>query len=84
LPSDIRWHLVGHLQSNKVKDLIGFFIIILLCVILLLEGCPNLFMIETLDSSSLADKIQKRLIQYKKILNYMIEVRTSSEESVFN
>lgn len=24
LPHDIRWHMVGHLQSNKVKDLIPF------------------------------------------------------------
>ncbi len=23
LPSDIRWHMIGHLQSNKVKDIIG-------------------------------------------------------------
>ena len=25
LPSDIAWHFIGHLQSNKVKELIGFF-----------------------------------------------------------
>ncbi len=24
LPHDIRWHFIGHLQSNKVKDLIPF------------------------------------------------------------
>lgn len=24
LPNDIRWHMIGHLQSNKVKDLIPF------------------------------------------------------------
>jgi pyridoxal phosphate enzyme (YggS family) len=23
LPSDINWHLIGHLQTNKVKDIIG-------------------------------------------------------------
>jgi len=23
LPTDIRWHLIGHLQTNKVKDVIG-------------------------------------------------------------
>ena len=23
LPSDINWHMIGHLQSNKVKDIIG-------------------------------------------------------------
>jgi pyridoxal phosphate enzyme (YggS family) len=24
LPDDIRWHFIGHLQSNKVKQIIGF------------------------------------------------------------
>ena len=28
LPSDVQWHFIGHMQSNKVKAL--------------LEGCPNL------------------------------------------
>ena len=23
LPSDIRWHLIGHLQTNKVKNVVG-------------------------------------------------------------
>ena len=24
LPKDIRWHMIGHLQRNKVKDIIDF------------------------------------------------------------
>jgi uncharacterized pyridoxal phosphate-containing UPF0001 family protein len=23
LPEDVRWHFIGHLQSNKVKPLLG-------------------------------------------------------------
>ena len=23
LPTDIRWHMIGHLQTNKVKDIVG-------------------------------------------------------------
>ncbi len=23
LPSDIKWHMIGHLQTNKVKDIVG-------------------------------------------------------------
>ena len=23
LPADIRWHFIGHLQSNKVRDAVG-------------------------------------------------------------
>jgi uncharacterized pyridoxal phosphate-containing UPF0001 family protein len=37
LPADIAWHFIGHLQSNKVKALV--------------EGVPNLSMVETVDSA---------------------------------
>lgn len=43
MPHDVRWHFIGHLQSNKVKTL--------------LEGCPNLAMLETVDSVKLANKL---------------------------
>lgn len=43
MPADMRWHFIGHLQSNKVKAL--------------LEGCPNLAMLETVDSVKLANKL---------------------------
>ncbi|XP_075477660.1 uncharacterized protein LOC142518737 [Primulina tabacum] len=35
LPDDIEWHFIGNLQSNKVKPL--------------LNGVPNLSMVETVD-----------------------------------
>ena len=47
LPKDIQWHFVGHLQSNKVK--------------FLLEGCPGLSMLETVDSIKLANKLDKQV-----------------------
>src|ERR1019366_6460111 len=28
LPSDIRWHLIGQLQSNKINKIIGKFVLI--------------------------------------------------------
>lgn len=43
LASDIQWHFIGHLQTNKVKAL--------------LEGAPNLAMVETVDSEKLANKL---------------------------
>jgi uncharacterized pyridoxal phosphate-containing UPF0001 family protein len=35
LPKDIKWHFIGHLQSNKVKKLVGI---------------QNLYLLETVDS----------------------------------
>ena len=68
LPSDIQWHFIGHLQSNKVHKLIS--------------GCPNLYMIETVDSVKLASKINLALDSTGGgPLRVLIEVKTSSEES---
>lgn len=44
LPSDIQWHFVGHLQSNKVKDLVN--------------GVANLAVVQTVDTIKLATKLE--------------------------
>lgn len=43
LPSDIKWHFIGHLQSNKCKKLV--------------TGVPSLYMVESVDSTKLANKL---------------------------
>eukprot|EP00899_Mesostigma_viride_P021263 jgi/Mesvir1/29138/Mv18435-RA.1 len=70
LPKDISWHFIGHLQSNKAKTL--------------LEGVPNLAMIETVDSAKLADKLNEACRQIgRSVLPVMIQVNTSGEESKY-
>ncbi|KAA6403386.1 MAG: putative YggS family pyridoxal phosphate enzyme [Streblomastix strix] len=68
LPIDIDWHFIGHLQSNKIKQLLSV---------------PNLQYIHTIDSIKLAEKIQKCLESEgtRRIIKVLIEVRTSPEES---
>jgi pyridoxal phosphate enzyme (YggS family) len=44
-PSDLAWHFIGHLQSNKVKSLV--------------HGTPQLWVIESVDSIKLANVIEK-------------------------
>ncbi|XP_059497112.1 pyridoxal phosphate homeostasis protein [Stegostoma tigrinum] len=65
---DIKWHFIGHLQKNNVNKLMG---------------APNLFMIETIDSIKLADKVnqswQKK--QAPQRLKVMVQVNTSEEDS---
>ena len=69
LPLDIRWHFIGHLQSNKVKALV--------------TGCTNLYMIETVDSVSLATKIDSALSPLLRTvkLKVLVEIKTSEEAS---
>lgn len=61
LPSDIRWHFIGHLQSNKVK--------------MVIEGVPNLAMLETVDTEKLASKLDSAVQSLGRLpLAVMIQV----------
>ena len=68
LPEDVRWHFIGHLQSNKVKDLLSV---------------PNLYCVHTVDSIKLANEIQKRALQLRPDRPLMVfaQVNTSMEDS---
>jgi len=68
MPDDVRWHFIGHLQTNKVKDLVSV---------------PNLYCVHTVDSLRLAQELQKRVAQVRpeRPLLVMVQVNTSSEES---
>jgi len=48
LPADVRWHFIGHLQSNKCKELLAV---------------PGLACVHTVDSQKLAQELQKRASQ---------------------
>ena len=65
LPKDIKWHMIGHLQTNKVKDLVK----------------RNIYLIQSVDSLKLAKEINKEAQKQGKKINILIEVKTSSEES---
>ena len=58
LPSDIKWHMIGHLQTNKVKDIVK----------------RNIYLIESVDSEKLASTINKEAVKNNKIINILIEV----------
>jgi PLP dependent protein len=44
LPADIRWHFIGHLQSNKVKQLISF--------VYLIHGVDSLRLLKEIDKQA--------------------------------
>eukprot|EP00475_Leptophrys_vorax_P020915 TRINITY_DN28678_c0_g1_i2.p2 TRINITY_DN28678_c0_g1~~TRINITY_DN28678_c0_g1_i2.p2 ORF type:complete len:249 (-),score=61.02 TRINITY_DN28678_c0_g1_i2:45-791(-) len=68
LPKDIRWHFIGHLQSNKCKQLLSV---------------ENLFLVETVDSTKLASKLDSTWgdLSRPNKLNVMVQVNTSNEQS---
>lgn len=69
LPSDIRWHFIGHLQSSKASKLI--------------RNVPNLYMLETIDSAKLATKLHTAIegSDRTESLNVLIQVDTSGEDT---
>ncbi|CBZ50616.1 hypothetical protein NCLIV_010840 [Neospora caninum Liverpool] len=69
---DLEWHMIGHLQSNKVKQL--------------LTACPRLYAVETVDSKKLAktlnDAAAAVLPQRNGApLRVLVQVNASDEES---
>mmetsp|Transcript_18278 Transcript_18278/g.48246 ORF Transcript_18278/g.48246 Transcript_18278/m.48246 type:complete len:273 (-) Transcript_18278:49-867(-) len=69
LPAEIQWHFIGHLQSNKAKPLV--------------EGVPNLFVVESVDSTKLAKKLDNAVKASRpdRPLRVMAQVNTSGEAS---
>ena len=65
LPKDIEWHLIGHLQTNKVKKL--------------LEEIPNI-VIESVDRIDIVKKISQYTDVKNKTKVYL-EINISEEES---
>lgn len=51
LPKDIRWHFIGHLQTNKVRMLVPF--------VYLIHSVDSLHLLETINRE--AAKIQRRV-----------------------
>lgn len=60
----IRWHMIGHLQKNKVKSLIG-----------------KVSLIHSVDSTALAEKIEKEAAQKQQTVRILLEVNIAREES---
>jgi pyridoxal phosphate enzyme (YggS family) len=62
----VKWHMVGHLQKNKVKHAVKIF-----------------DLIHSLDSIELANEIDKCALNTGKIMDALVEVKTSDEPSKF-
>ncbi len=61
----LQWHMMGHLQSNKINKLI--------------ELRPTLF--QSLDSLKLAQALNKRLAEKNQKMNCLLQINAANEES---
>ncbi len=60
-------HFIGHLQSNKIKDILKY----------------DVRCVQSIDRLELAEKLHQRLLFEKKEIDILIQVNTSFEESKF-
>ena len=60
-------HFIGHLQTNKIKDILKY----------------NVTCIQSVDRLDLAEKLNQRLLSENKTIEVMIQVNTSNEASKF-
>lgn len=60
-------HFIGHLQTNKIKDLLKY----------------DVSCIQSIDRFELAEKLDQRLAFEQKTIDVFIQVNTSDEESKF-
>ncbi len=62
---DLEWHLIGHLQRNKVRQLLKH----------------NVAMIHSVDSDRLALEIEKEAAKLDKTVDVLVEINIGNEES---
>ncbi|MFS4429722.1 YggS family pyridoxal phosphate-dependent enzyme [Chryseobacterium sp. S90] len=60
-------HFIGHLQTNKIKDILKY----------------DVTCVQSLDRLELAEKLHQRLLAENKTMDVLIQVNTSNEESKF-
>jgi pyridoxal phosphate enzyme (YggS family) len=65
-PGQVRWQMIGHLQSNKCRD-----------------ALPLFEAIQSVDSLSLAEELNKRAEQASKTMPILLEVNAVGEASKF-
>ena len=68
LPDDIRWHFIGHLQTNKVRSLVS---------------TGRIALIESVDSERLLDLIDKESERAGVTSRVLMQVHVAQEETKF-
>ncbi|MBL9076425.1 MAG: YggS family pyridoxal phosphate-dependent enzyme [Planctomycetes bacterium] len=61
---DLRWHMIGSLQTNKVRDLLRV---------------PGLVLLHSLDRVRLADELQRELDRAGRRLDVLVEIHATGE-----
>lgn len=67
MPADVQWHFIGHLQTNKVKALLGL--------------TPGVALIESIDSEHLLQAVDKEAARRGITVRVLMQVHVAREET---
>ncbi|WP_027340731.1 YggS family pyridoxal phosphate-dependent enzyme [Halonatronum saccharophilum] len=65
---EVNWHMIGHLQRNKVKYL---------------ARIPSCKLIHSVDSIRLAKEINKRANNEERVMNILVQVNTAQDDNKY-
>ena len=68
LPQDIEWHLIGHLQTNKVRSVLPY--------VSLIQSVDSLRLLNTIDTDTESAKLER-------VTRILLQVHIAQEESKF-
>ena len=66
LPKDINWHMIGHLQRNKVKDIIEF--------IHLIHSVDSLRLLDQINKESSKEEFENKYFNSSKISQMLVNM----------
>lgn len=62
--TEVRWHMIGPLQTNKVRDLVR---------------APRLAMVQSVDRTKLADALERALVDEGRHLDVLLQLNATRE-----
>ncbi|MDE6338458.1 MAG: YggS family pyridoxal phosphate-dependent enzyme [Muribaculaceae bacterium] len=74
LPTDIRWHFIGHLQTNKVKQLVGN--------VAMIESIDSGRLLDLVDSESRKKNVMSRVLMQVHVAKEETKFGFSPEELI--
>lgn len=74
LPTDVRWHFIGHLQTNKVRQLIG--------AVSLIESVDSMRLLSLIDEESRKKDVRTRVLLQVHVAREETKFGFSPEELI--
>ena len=83
MPDDIEWHFIGHLQTNKVRQIVGKTAMIESVDSEKRQILPYVSLIQSIDSERLLRIVNDEAVRIGRIVDVLLQVHVAKEETKF-